>query len=303
MPLLNPELQSQPKTVDLLHAKEHFETLLEALRRSVLQSDGDTWLPPGWVNDSGDTPVAAICHRWTDIYKNGNAIPVHVTTGLLCGSPELVKSALALNDAKESLKQLIVALRDLLKPNELRDMLRTVGMAQHDLTKTYQRVTVLPHPIQAISWTWAVGHQKIEPITVRELRKRAMEQNDGVRDSILADLEPYADTTELARVKTRDLQLRANIQEILKGVMHPKQIVTPGPLLLNQSVLPTSIIWQPEPARDEQGRLLVPRRKTRSDQVLSTSPACAIDGVGYFAYLQKPKTAKRKVSDPLMKDA
>lgn len=287
-----------PKTVDLLQAKEHFDRTLAAFRRAVLGSDGETWLPPEWVLDAGETPVMAMATRWVDIYKDGTDNPAKkVPTGLLCAASELLERAAAVNEAKEVLKGLVVALRAALKPDEVREQLRTVGMADYDLNKTYQRVMVLPHRIQSISWTWAVGHRKVEPVTVRDLRKRAYDQSEGTQAKILQNLQPFTDDTELARVKTRDVQLRANIHQLVDGEWVRKAIVTPGPILLNQPTLPGSKVWRPEPPRDDKGRVIVPERKARSDQVLSATPACTIDGVEYFAYLKPPKTAKRKADD------
>lgn len=286
-----------PKTVDLLQAKEHFDRTLAAFRRAVLGSDGETWLPPEWVLDAGETPVMAMATRWVDIYKDGKDPAAKVPTGLLCAATELLEHAAAVNEAKEALKGMVVALRAALKPDEVREQLRTVGMADYDLNKTYQRVMLLPHRIQSISWTWAVGHRKVEPVTVRDLRKRAYDQSERIQAAILEDLQPYTDATELARVKTRDVQLRANIHQLVDGEWVRKAIVTPGPILLNQPTLPGSKVWRPEPPRDDKGRVIVPERKARSDQVLSATPACTIDGVEYFAYLKPPKTAKRKADD------
>lgn len=285
-----------PKTVDLLQAKEQLDRTLAAFRRAVLGCDGETWLPPEFELDAGETPALAMAAKWVDIYKAGKDASVQVPTGLLCAS-ELLEHATAVNEAKETLKGLVVALRAALKPDDVREQLRTVGMIDYDLNKTYQRVMVLPHRIQSISWTWAVGHRKVEPVTVRELRRRAYDQSERIQAAILEDLQPYTDATELARVKTRDVQLRANIHRLIQGEWERKAIVTPGPILLNQATLPGTIVWRPEPPRDDKGRVLVPERKSRSDQVLSATPACTIDGVEYFAYLTPPKTVKRKADD------
>lgn len=286
-----------PKTVDLLQAKEQLDRTLAAFRCAVLNNDGETWLPPEFALDAGETPVLAMAAKWVDIYKAGKDASVHVPTGLMCAGSEILEHAAAVNVAKETVKGLVVALRAALKPDDVREQLRTVGMIDYDLNKTYQRVMVLPHRIQSISWTWAVGHRKVEPVTVRDLRRRAYDQSERIQAAILEDLQSYTDAIELARVKTRDVQLRANIHQLIAGEWVRKAIVTPGPILLNQAVLPGTIVWRPEPPRDEKGRVLVPERKARSDQVLSATPACTIDGVEYFAYLTLPKTAKRKAYD------
>lgn len=285
-----------PKTVDLLQAKEQLDRTLAAFRRAVLGCDGETWLPPEFELDAGETPALAMAAKWGDIYKAGKDASVQVPTGLMCAS-ELLDHAASVNEAKETLKGLVVALRAALKPDDVREQLRTVGMIDYDLNKTYQRVMVLPHRIQSISWTWAVGHRKVEPVTVRELRRRAYDQSERIQAAILEDLQPYTDATELARVKTRDVQLRANIHQLIGGEWVRKAIVTPGPILLNQATLPGTIVWRPEPPRDDKGRVMVPERKSRSDQVLNATPACTIDGVEYFAYLTPPKTVKRKADD------
>lgn len=289
--LMNPD---PPKTVDLLHAKEHFDRAIADLRRAVLASDGDTWLPAEFELGAGETPVLAMAAKWADFYKSGKDVAAKVPTGLLCAPPELLEQAAAVNGAKEALKCLVVALRAALKPDEVREQLRSVGMADYDLNKTYQRVMVLPHRIQSISWTWIVGLRKVEPVSVRELRRQAYDHNETTQAAILGALEPYTDATELARVKTRDVQLRANIHHLVDGEWKRKSIVTPGPILLNQSTLPGSIIWRPAPPRDDEGRTMAMPRKARSDQVISATSACTINGVKYFTYLKPPKTAKRK---------
>lgn len=287
-----------PLRVDLLHAKERFDAANNAFYKRVKESDGVVWLPDDFVLEAGDSARSVMADRWYGIHKQhkGVAEKVLPPTGLMCGDEALVDLALALNASKVVLQDIVVGLRNELKrPDEVRALLKGVGMSDYDLMKTYRKVYVFTHYLHSISWSWAIGNSKVEPITVANLlvKMGSLVLSDRARDKLLQSLEPYSGTTELAQVKVTELQLRANTKQRITDTIIRKPIVSSGPLLLSQDALPCATLWQTKPVKDEDGNYIKAPRLPRSDRVLGQNLICKIGGYNLYEYLSAPKTDKR----------
>lgn len=288
-----------PMRVDLLRAKERFDEANNAFRKAALNHTGTTWLPEDFLlEESGaDSQREAMVKRWCHIYKqhDGDEPRQEPPTGLLCASDNLIALAAALNSTKDELKNIVVALRRALKPDQFRAQLKGVGMLDYDLTRTYQNVQIIEHPLHVISWSWIVGSSKVKPVTVKELNE-SMEGyalSDAARATVKLALTTYAESTELAQVKIAALQLRANTQRFVNGELDRKLIVTSGPLLLRQDSLPPTRMWRGKPTQASDGSYIKPVRIPRSDRVLGQELICKLGGYSIYEYLQKPKTNKR----------
>lgn len=287
------------KTVDLLQAREQFDRAQNEFLQAAGRCDGPAWIPGDFILADGETPCAAMVARWRDIYKPGKgACPELAPTGMLCASEEAFQSALALNAAKENLKLIIVEMRKTLKPDAMREQMRTVAMSDYDLNKVYQKIMCFAQPIKSISWTWSVGHKKVEPVKVVDLLEKAESMGGHGYAAINAKLIDLgiALNSELARVKVRNFQLRANTHIREGQDWKSKLFVTPGPILLKQASMPSRIWWKPKPVPNEDGEYVSNRQK-RSDQALSDTPAITVDGIDYYQYLRHPVTNKRKAKD------
>lgn len=290
-----------PMQVDLLQAKERFDEANNAFRKAALSNTGATWLPEDFsLEESGAASQReAMVKRWCHIYKRheGNEARVEPPTGLLCADDYLIALAKALNDTKDALKGIVVTLRKELKPDQFRTQLKSVGMLDYDLTRTYQNINVMEGELSCISWSWIVGSSKVSPITAKDLLKQTDGLDTEKKEAIERDLASFTDSTVLARVKIAKLQLRANIEQRIQGIMDSSLIVTAGPILLNQDWLPVpdeTLFWRPKPEKDDKNKsYLKPKRKPRSDRVIAPDPICSISGYGIYEYLEPPKTNKR----------
>lgn len=287
-----------PMRVDLLQAKERFDEANNAFRKAALANTGATWLPEDFsLEESGvASQREAMVKRWCNIYKqHEDDSRIEPPTGLFCADDALIALATELNDVKDDLKGIVVALRKELKPDQLRAQLKGVGMLDYDLTRTYQNIQFLDHPLHVISWSWIVGSSKVVPVTVAELQE-SMEgyvMSEAARAKVTTALSPYANSVELAQVKIAALQLRANIQQLVNGMLDRKLIVTSGPILLRQDTLPPTRIWRSKPDQDSDGNYIKPARVPRSDRVLGQELICKLGGYCVYEYLEPPKTNKR----------
>lgn len=167
--------------------------------------------------------------RQLEYLDNQKPREILVGAGLIGGSEKTLTAVIALNDAKDDFKQVMLALKkaklkhlkvevDHLfesmlekRPESIASSLRKVGLARLHLKQCYRRIPVFFECPLKVSWTWA-NTRAITRITQDEARQLLLKQgNDYPIELQLNKLAALNPNEPLAIVQELAPHLRANV--------------------------------------------------------------------------------------------
>ncbi|MDN3385106.1 hypothetical protein QL995_20995 [Pseudoalteromonas sp. APC 3358] len=208
------------------------------------------------------------------ILDDGETVP---EAGILCASPETVKTVEKLNDTKDKFKKAVMAIRNYQKKNkqaqsnisklirdevtqrgyrtdELKLAMETARISSLELKRCYAQIRVMPAELDVFSWTWATNHSRIKKVSVQgaqELIDALPEAKSEAAETARSLLEQCRPDEMLARKIKLPHQLRANYAYLSEGKVVRKLCPISGIVIAQQKNMPRKL-WRDKPGNNPE---------------------------------------------------